>query len=577
MLKKLLYSFFLIICSLGYGQDCPLLTNPIDDATNVPVNTTISWNAVEGVPSYIISIGTTPGGTDIIDEQSVGSATTFTPPLGLPDNTQIYVTITLFFFNQTNIVCGSETFRTEDVITPPACTLLNSPLNGATNINGVTNLSWAYSPTATGYNITMGTTPGGGEILNNVNLSNTLFYNPPTDFPPDTQIYVTITPYNENGNAMNCIEESFTTGPIAILPNCATMISPINSETNIPLTPLLEWTDVPGATGYRVSIGSSPFVTDVLNNASFSTNSTFVLDFEPNRTFFITIIPFNSAGDATGCSQESFSTILGCGPYFDAITGELITLNPEINFPVTISFCQNETPFLVTTTDLADGFRWYKIDDFGNEALISDTDEVALNENGLYRYEAYNNISQLTNTVECSSSKEFSVVSSEMATITAVNISGPSSNLTITIQAIGTGNYEYALNNIDGPYQDNNTFNNMPVDSYTVYVRDKNGCGIVEKSIEQDLTLEGFPKFFTPNGDGINDFWQFIPPPLTNEINLSYIYIFDRYGNFLAQIDPESQGWNGLYKGKALPSSNYWFKAILESGKLLHGAIALKR
>lgn len=577
MQKKLLYSFFLIICSLGYGQDCPLLTNPINGATNVPVNTTLSWNAVEGVPSYIISIGTTLGGTDIIDEQSVGSATTYTPPLGLPDNTQVYVTITLFFFNQPNIICGSETFITEDVITPPTCTLLNSPQNGATNINGATNLSWNYSPTATGYNITMGTTPGGIEILNNVDLGNTLFYNPPTDLPPDTQIFVTITPYNENGNALNCNEESFTTGPIATLPSCATMISPLNGETNVPLTPLLEWTDVPGATGYRVSIGSSPFVTDVLNNATFSTNSTFVLDFEPNRTFYITIVPFNAAGDAIGCGQESFSTILGCGPYFDAITGELITLNPEINFPDTISFCQNETPFLITTTDVADGFRWYKIDNFGNESLISDTNEVALTENGLYRYEAYNNISQLTNTVECPSSKEFSVVSSEMATITAVNITGLSSNSTITIQTIGTGNYEYSINNIDGPYQDSNTFSNMFVDSFTVYVRDKNGCGIAEKNIEQDLTLEGFPKFFTPNGDGVNDFWQFIPPPLTNEINLSYIYIFDRYGNFLAQIDPKSQGWDGTFNSTPLPSSDYWFRVKNNGDQEIKGHFSLKR
>jgi len=215
--------------------------------------------------------------------------------------------------------------------------------------------------------------------------------------------------------------------------------------------------------------------------------------------------------------------------------------------------------------------------DFGNEKLISDTNKVSLTENGLYRYEAYNNISQLTNTIECPSSKEFSVVSSEIATITAINITGPSSNLTITIQTTGTGGYEYALNSLDGLYQDSNTFNNIPIDSYTVYVRDKNGCGIVKKSIEQNLTLEGFPKFFTPNGDGINDFWQYIPPPLTNEINLSHIFIFDQYGNFLAQIDPKSQGWDGTFNSTPLPSSDYWFRVKNNDDQEIKGHFSLKR
>ena len=55
-----------------------------------------------------------------------------------------------------------------------------------------------------------------------------------------------------------------------------------------------------------------------------------------------------------------------------------------------------------------------------------------------------------------------------------------------------------------------NVFGGLASGSYTVYVRDKNGCGIVEESIVQDLTLEGFPNFFSPNGDGINDEF-FIP------------------------------------------------------------------
>ena len=95
--------------------------------------------------------------------------------------------------------------------------------------------------------------------------------------------------------------------------------------------------------------------------------------------------------------------------------------------------------------------------------------------------------------------------------------------------------------------------------------------------MEQDLTLEGFPKFFTPNGDGINDFWQYIPPASLGEVNLDTIHIFDRYGVLLAQIDPSSLGWDGNFNGQPLPSSDYWFKAISSDSQKLQGHFALKR
>ena len=38
---------------------------PANGATNVPLDATIDWESVDGVPSYNITLGTTPGGDDI--------------------------------------------------------------------------------------------------------------------------------------------------------------------------------------------------------------------------------------------------------------------------------------------------------------------------------------------------------------------------------------------------------------------------------------------------------------------------------------------------------------------------------
>lgn len=578
-LKYILFYLLFFISSLIYAQiTCPTLNAPIDGQTNVPVDTEISWNAVAGVPGYLISIGTSPGGTDIVNSVNVGSATSYKPTLGLPENTPIYVTLTIFFFNAPDITCSSEFFVTTDVTEPPSCTFINSPADGVNNVNVASSIFWNYAPTATGYLLNIGTNQGGSDVLNNVDVGNVLSYNPPVNLAFNTTFYVTITPYNENGSAQGtCEESSFTTGSMATIPGCTSMISPADRETNVPLTPRLEWTSIPEATGYRVTIGMTPTSAEILDNVVFTNNSTLVIDFEPNRTFFITIIPFNDAGEAVGCSQETFSTLLGCGPFLDSSTGELIDLAPEINFTDRVSICQNQLPYSVSSNDIAEGFRWYKIDSNGNETLIGTNRTVEINDEGIYLYEAYNTISQSANTVECANSVEFEVVSSEIATIRSLDVRTQNGTIEITTQVEGLGDYEYALA-IDGPYQNSNVFDNLPLDSYTVYVRDKNGCGIAEDSVVQDFSVEGFPVFFTPNGDGINDFWQFIPPNETSEISVGTIQVFDRYGKLIKQFEPTSNGWDGLFNGRPMPATDYWFTTLsLITQKEVKGHFSLKR
>ena len=142
-------------------------------------------------------------------------------------------------------------------------------------------------------------------------------------------------------------------------------------------------------------------------------------------------------------------------------------------------------------------------------------------------------------------------------------------NNSITVLVNGLGDYEYSLDNIF--YQDSNVFNGLAPGSYLVYVRDKNGCGIVS----DDVFLLYYPKYFTPNGDGYHETWQIISSRA--EPNLE-IYIFDRYGKLITSLDPLSLGWDGTYNGNELPSTDYWFKVIRpNNGKEYRGHFSLKR
>lgn len=575
MLKKLLLIILLLGFAQVYSQSCPLLISPQDGDINVAVDATITWQDVTGVTGYIISIGTTDGGTDIINQRNVGSATSFTPPIGLPENTRIFVTISLFFLNQPNITCPSESFDTEDVTTTPDCTIISNIVDGEVDVSVFTNILWSYASRATDYDIIIGTAPGLGDIAD-TNVT-TLSFDPPGELPENTLIYVQVIPANGNGIAPNCSEISFTTGVLATLPGCTSLISPLNGDINVPLTPLIEWQEVPGATGYRLTIGTSPTATNILDNTSFFTNSTFVIDFDPNQTFFITIIPFNSAGEAIGCTQESFSTLLGCGPYFDPVTGELVTLNPDLTFDSVFAFCKNEGALELTAPSGAEGYRWYSINNLGTESLLVEGNTISITQNGDYRLEAYTTVSQSGNTLECPTIFDFEVVSSEIPTINNLRVIDTALGLQVIVEVSGNGDYEYAIDDNTGPYQDSNTFNAVTPGTHTLYVRDKNGCGIAEETFMQDLTVEGFPKFFSPNGDLINDYWQFAQPISGDRIVLSSIRIYDRYGNFLKQITQDSQGWDGNFNGKPLPTGGYWFKAIDDAQREIKGFFTLKR
>ena len=121
---------------------------------------------------------------------------------------------------------------------------------------------------------------------------------------------------------------------------------------------------------------------------------------------------------------------------------------------------------------------------------------------------------------------------------------------------MGIGDYEFALYDISGPYQDSPVFAEVIPGTHIVYVNDKNNCGIAQVTVY----VFGFPNFFTPNDDGQNDTWNVlgVDPAVFKS---SVIYIFDRYGKLLANFSASQQGWDGFYNGKKAVSTDYWYLA----------------
>lgn len=235
---------------------------------------------------------------------------------------------------------------------------------------------------------------------------------------------------------------------------------------------------------------------------------------------------------------------------------------PDVDSEFETVYCSNFYPEPITLTGGANNSN-------NNYTYLWSTGEtspeITVNEIGTYSV-------RVTGSNGCFVDRTITVSTSNIATVTNIEVVEFSNNNSIAVFVSGDGDYEYALGNINGSYQESHVFENLAPGLYTVYIRDKNGCGIAEEI----ASILGFPKYFTPNDDGYNDYWQVYGISESFQPNTK-IFIFDRKGKLLKQLDPLSRGWDGTFNGYKLPSTDYWFEVTLEDGRIFKNHFALKR
>lgn len=166
-------------------------------------------------------------------------------------------------------------------------------------------------------------------------------------------------------------------------------------------------------------------------------------------------------------------------------------------------------------------------------------------------------ITNITNSALCSTIANFTVentlipfsVKGEPTELIAFGIDNTITVITTPVSA----DFEYMLNN-EG-WQQDPVFTNVSEGIHLLSVRNEFGCG----EISTHIVVTDYPKFFTPNGDGYNDYWN-----IGGRIGVDAlkIYIFDRTGKLIKDLTNNQTGWDGTYEGRPLPSDDYWFKVI---------------
>lgn len=146
-----------------------------------------------------------------------------------------------------------------------------------------------------------------------------------------------------------------------------------------------------------------------------------------------------------------------------------------------------------------------------------------------------------------------------------------------SIEVIATGfeglPIEYSLDGVN--FQSSNIFHGLTPGLYNVWVRYNYNNRSCLGDPKSTILLE-IHNVITPNADGYNDC-----------ISIENLYVFgddktkllvyDRYGKLIFSEQSNSiLKWCGFYGGRALPSTNYWYKIIIPDGREKTGYITLK-
>jgi gliding motility-associated-like protein len=265
------------------------------------------------------------------------------------------------------------------------------------------------------------------------------------------------------------------------------------------------------------------------------------------------------SGTATIYARATHELNADCAAitWFDLIVNPM----PQLSMKDKWGGCEGKD--VIITAD--SGFSYYEWTNAAGTITIIGPDHITVSDEGSYTVTVRDNIG-------CEGSKTVEVVKSPIPVINTVTIkdwTDKDNVLTVLMEpTVIPSHYEYSLDNIH--YQDSPVFDGLIPGQYTVYVRDEFGCG----QDEFETYILTYPKFFTPNGDGINEYWRIYLSALEPDM---LVYIYDRYGKLITGFDVKSKGWDGTLNGSKLPATDYWFVVKRQNGQELKGHFSMIR
>ncbi|HNL84086.1 MAG TPA: PKD domain-containing protein [Chitinophagales bacterium] len=116
------------------------------------------------------------------------------------------------------------------------------------------------------------------------------------------------------------------------------------------------------------------------------------------------------------------------------------------------------------------------------------------------------------------------------------------------------GNFDSVIWNNGSHTNPANYDGNYPVISVTAYQLGCYNSDLVDVILNCDVFI---PTAFSPNGDGINDYFNF----LSHSLKTFTLKVYNRWGELVFETGSYTNSWNGTYKGKPCDSDDYVYIA----------------
>ncbi len=374
-----------------YNYTCPYSYTPLDGATNVSLNPTLTWYGGGGpafLGSYQLYMSTTPGATQpLIATNIVNSNTAVPTSYTIPFNNILLPNTTYYWYPSIKVGsaggAGAPIYNCRYTVKfttgpgPSPCVLRNlSPTNAATNVGVTTNLTWSafyQNSNYIMYELHLGTDSSSLPVYStfsspfdtSINLSL-------VPLLPSTTYYWYVIPKESSTQTLYPACKSnitkFTTAPLA----CVSNTLPLNNATNVPIRPTLTWQANLAATEYNIYLDTSPNPTTNIGTVMLAANQNLVSNpfftlnqnLLPNTTYYWYVVPRYNTTSAVGCSSNvtSFTTAaLGCtANIFPANLSTGIALTPQLkwsknnaatSYDVYFGLTNTSTTFLANATD----------------------------------------------------------------------------------------------------------------------------------------------------------------------------------------------------------------------------------
>ncbi|MCG8803118.1 T9SS type B sorting domain-containing protein [Tenacibaculum finnmarkense] len=240
-------------------------------------------------------------------------------------------------------------------------------------------------------------------------------------------------------------------------------------------------------------------------------------------------------GKDKGCSVATLAT---------QITTEAISLDVEA---VSNYTCDSGNFIKAFVADKYKDDVIFTLDNGINTPLTNTTGEfIDVAPGDGYKVTATHNASSCTET----STDEFDIQDIQAL---AMTIDDSQKNKLIANVNFGLPPYNFTLDGVD--YGQDNEFTILQTKEYEIKVTDARDCEVMLLVTGRYVSISVL-NLFTPDGDGINDFWY--PLEVENYHNIK-VYIYDRYARKIQNYQGLTQGWDGTYQGKPLPAGDYWY------------------